>query len=148
LKRFEDASRDGDNILAIVRGSAINNDGAGTSFGTPNEKGQERVYRAALQQAKVAPAEVTFVEAHGTGTVVGKMFIHTFVLIVLMFSNSTVIIINARRPTQAGFSLFEASNNQHGTWLLGLPVSTGFQYRYSVSSFPQYRYQYRYWSIP
>ena len=71
LKRYEDACRDGDNILAIVRGSAINNDGTGTSFGTPNEKGQERVYRSALQRAKVAPAEVTFVEAHGTGTVVG-----------------------------------------------------------------------------
>ncbi len=71
LKRFADACRDGDNILAIVRGTAINNDGAGTSFGTPSEIGQERVYRAALQRAKVAPAEVSFVEAHGTGTAVG-----------------------------------------------------------------------------
>ena len=72
LKRYEDARRDGDNILAIVKGTAVNNDGAGTSFGTPNEKAQERVYRAALKRAKVAPADVSFVEAHGTGTAVGK----------------------------------------------------------------------------
>ena len=72
LKRFEDAWRDGDNILAIVKGSAVNNDGAGTSFGTPNEKAQEEVYRAALKRAKVSAADVSFIEMHGTGTSVGR----------------------------------------------------------------------------
>jgi len=72
LKRFQDARQNGDNILAIIKGSAVNNDGTGTSFGTPNEKAQERVYRTALKRAKVAPADVSFVETHGTGTPVGK----------------------------------------------------------------------------
>ena len=72
LKRFADAIRDGDNIRAVIRGSALNNDGAGTSFGTPNAKAQQRVFRAALNRAGVAPSEVSFLEAHGTGTVVGK----------------------------------------------------------------------------
>ena len=68
LKRFADAYRDGDNILAVIRGSALNNDGAGTSFGTPNAKSQERVIREALAAGKVKPNEVSYIEAHGTGT--------------------------------------------------------------------------------
>ena len=72
LKRFEDAWRDGDSILAIVKGSAVNNDGPGTSFGTPNEKAQEEVYRAALKRAKVNARDVSFIETHGTGTTVGR----------------------------------------------------------------------------
>ena len=73
LKRFEDAVNDGDNILAIIKGSAVNNDGSGTSFGTPNAAAQEKVFRAALQRAKVNAADVSFIETHGTGTVVGKL---------------------------------------------------------------------------
>ena len=72
MKRFEDAYRDKDNILAVIRGSAINNDGAGTSFGTPNEKAQEMVYRSALKHAKIMAADVSYIETHGTGTMVGK----------------------------------------------------------------------------
>ena len=72
LKRFEDAWKDGDNILTIVKGSAVNNDGAGTSFGTPNEKAQEKVFRAALKNANVKSADVSFIETHGTGTTMGK----------------------------------------------------------------------------
>jgi len=72
LKRFEDARRDGDNILAVVKGSAVNNDGQGTSFGTPNEKAQEKVFRSALKNANVKAADVTYIETHGTGTAVGK----------------------------------------------------------------------------
>jgi acyl transferase domain-containing protein len=72
LKRFEDAHRDGDRILAIIKGSAVNNDGAGTSFGTPNEVAQEKVYRAALDRANVKASDVSFVETHGTGTAVGN----------------------------------------------------------------------------
>ena len=80
LKRFEDAWRDGDNILAIVKGSAVNNDGAGTSFGTPNEKAQEKVYRAALKNANVKPADISFIEAHGTGTTVGRLKISNSII--------------------------------------------------------------------
>ncbi len=71
LKRYSDAMKDGDNILALIRGSALNNDGAGTSFGTPNAKAQERAIREAIKNASVTPAQVSYVEAHGTGTMVG-----------------------------------------------------------------------------
>lgn len=73
LKRYSDAIREGDKILAIIRGSALNNDGAGTSFGTPHAWAQERVIREALTDAGVSPWEVSYVEAHGTGTIVGGM---------------------------------------------------------------------------
>lgn len=73
LKRFEDARRDGNNILAIIKGTAVNNDGAGTSFGTPNEVAQEKVYRSALKRANINAADVSLIETHGTGTIVGKV---------------------------------------------------------------------------
>jgi len=71
LKRYADAVRDGNPILAIIRGTAMNNDGSGSSFGTPHAAAQEMVIRSALKIAGVEPSEVSFVEAHGTGTVVG-----------------------------------------------------------------------------
>ena len=73
MKRFEDARRDGNNILAIIKGTAVNNDGAGTSFGTPNEVAQEKVYRSALKRANINAADVSLIETHGTGTIVGKV---------------------------------------------------------------------------
>ncbi len=79
MKRFEDAERDGDRILAIIRGSAVNNDGTGTSFGTRNGTAQEKVYRAALKRAGIKAMDVSYVETHGTGTSVGKLRgIHSF----------------------------------------------------------------------
>ena len=75
LKRFEDARRDRDNILAVIKGSAVNNDGAGSSFGTPNEIAQEKVYRAALKRANVNVTDVGYIETHGTGTTVGKLLL-------------------------------------------------------------------------
>jgi len=72
LKRYVNARKDGDRILAVVRGSAMNNDGTGTSFGTPNAFAQEQVFLQALRNAHVEPSEVSFLEAHGTGTPVGE----------------------------------------------------------------------------
>jgi amino acid adenylation domain-containing protein len=72
LKRLSDALRDGDTIHAVVRGSAVNNDGAGKmSFTAPAVQGQARVIRAALRAADVDPSTVSYVEAHGTGTALG-----------------------------------------------------------------------------
>jgi len=71
LKRYADAVRDGNPILAVIRGTAMNNDGAGSSFGTPHAAAQELVIRTALKRAGVEPTEVSFIEAHGTGTAVG-----------------------------------------------------------------------------
>lgn len=71
LKRLSDALRDGDNVLAVVRGSAVNQDGKSQGITAPNELAQEKVLRAALEDARLKPQDVTYVEAHGTGTSLG-----------------------------------------------------------------------------
>ena len=71
LKRLSDARRDGDNILALIRGSAINQDGRTSSLTVPNGLSQQAVIRQALQAAEVHPSQVSYVEAHGTGTSLG-----------------------------------------------------------------------------
>ena len=72
LKRLEDALRDGDFIHAVIRGTALNNDGADKmSFTAPSELGQARVIADALAAGDVDPDTVTLLEAHGTGTPLG-----------------------------------------------------------------------------
>ena len=71
VKRLEDAIRDGDRIRAVIRGSAINQDGASGGLTVPNGVAQQRVIADALKRAGVAPADVDYLEAHGTGTSLG-----------------------------------------------------------------------------
>ena len=71
LKRLSDALRDGDRILAVVRGTAVNQDGRSNGLMAPNPAAQTAVLRAACEDAGVAPAEVDYVETHGTGTLLG-----------------------------------------------------------------------------
>ncbi len=72
LKRLEDALADGDTVHAVVRGSAVTNDGsARVGFAAPGVDGQVRVVRAAQLAAGVDAESITFVEAHGTGTPMG-----------------------------------------------------------------------------
>ncbi|MEE8524254.1 MAG: amino acid adenylation domain-containing protein [Thermoanaerobaculia bacterium] len=72
LKRLDEALEDGDTIHAVVKGSAINNDGSSkVSFTAPSVEGQARVVRAAHLMAEVEPETITYVEAHGTGTALG-----------------------------------------------------------------------------
>ncbi|MGW6412515.1 SDR family NAD(P)-dependent oxidoreductase [Streptomyces vinaceus] len=71
LKRLGDARRDGDRVLAVVKGSAINQDGRSQGLSAPNGLAQQRVLRAALHSAGLAPGDVDYVEAHGTGTKLG-----------------------------------------------------------------------------
>ncbi|WP_422747473.1 sulfolipid-1 biosynthesis phthioceranic/hydroxyphthioceranic acid synthase [Mycobacterium sp. WMMD1722] len=71
LKRLSDAQRDGDRILAVIKGTAANQDGHTVNIATPSRDAQVQVYRAALAAGGVDPATVGLVEAHGTGTPVG-----------------------------------------------------------------------------
>ncbi|MDF5727709.1 MAG: type I polyketide synthase, partial [Rhizonema sp. PD38] len=71
LKRLCDAQADKNHILAVIRGSAINQDGASSGFTVPNCSAQQTVIRQALKNAKVDVSEVSYVEAHGTGTSLG-----------------------------------------------------------------------------
>lgn len=71
LKSLSNALRDGDRILAIIRGSAINQDGRSSGLTVPNGTAQELLINDALNQAKLTPDDITYLEAHGTGTSLG-----------------------------------------------------------------------------
>src|SRR6187431_1178933 len=72
LRRMEDALRDGDQILGVLRGSAINNDGGDkSSYTAPSPEGQARAITEALEVAGVNPETISYVETHGTGTNLG-----------------------------------------------------------------------------
>ncbi len=72
LKRYEDAVEDDDYIYAVIRGSAINNDGSDKmSYSAPSEEGQFNVIVDALSFADVEPDTISYIETHGTGTDIG-----------------------------------------------------------------------------
>ncbi|HEX9307516.1 MAG TPA: type I polyketide synthase, partial [Anaeromyxobacter sp.] len=71
LERLSDARARGHHVLAVVRGSAVNHDGASSGITAPNGTSQQKVLRAALDDAGLRPADVDFVECHGTGTSLG-----------------------------------------------------------------------------
>lgn len=72
LKRLSDAAKDGDNILALIRGSAVNHNGSSSSLIAPNGVSQQGVIRQALASGNVKPEEIDYVEVQGTGTSVGE----------------------------------------------------------------------------
>lgn len=71
LKPYRKALQDGDAILALIRGSAMNQDGRSNGLTAPNGPAQQEVIRAALRNANVTPAQISYVEVHGTGTPLG-----------------------------------------------------------------------------
>ncbi|WP_208346812.1 beta-ketoacyl synthase N-terminal-like domain-containing protein, partial [Aetokthonos hydrillicola] len=71
LKRLSDAIADGDSILAVIKGSAVNHDGPSSGLTVPNKMAQKEVIQQALQNARIEPNQVSYVEAHGTGTSLG-----------------------------------------------------------------------------
>lgn len=71
LKRLSDAIKDGDRILAQIRGSAVNHDGRSNGLTAPNGQAQESLLKEALKRAKVEAKDLQYIEVHGTGTSLG-----------------------------------------------------------------------------
>ena len=71
LKRLSDARRDGDEIFAVIAGSAVNHDGRSNGLLAPNPDAQAAVLRKAYKDAGINPRDVDYIEAHGTGTILG-----------------------------------------------------------------------------
>ncbi|MCM2426195.1 type I polyketide synthase [Streptomyces sp. RKAG337] len=71
LRRTADALADGQRIYAVIRGTAVNQDGRSNGVTAPNRWSQQKVVEAAYRRAGVTPEQVSFIEAHGTGTVLG-----------------------------------------------------------------------------
>ncbi len=71
VRRLSDAQRDGDPILAVIRGTAITHNGYSAGLTAPNPEAQERVIRQCLKQAGIEPSQVDYLEAHGTSTELG-----------------------------------------------------------------------------
>lgn len=71
LKRLSDAVADGNNILAVILGSAVNHDGRSSGLTVPNGPAQQAVIRQALERSNIKPHQVSYIETHGTGTALG-----------------------------------------------------------------------------
>lgn len=71
IKRLLDAQKAGDRILAVIKGTAVNQDGLSNGLTAPNGLAQQAVIRQALSRARVNPELISYVEAHGTGTPLG-----------------------------------------------------------------------------
>ena len=80
LERLADARRHGHHVLGLIRGGAINHDGASNGLSAPNWDAQRRVTESALADARLAPADIDAVEAHGTGTTLGDPIEATAIL--------------------------------------------------------------------
>ncbi len=84
LKRLADAIKDGDRIQAVIRGTAVNQDGLSNGLTAPNGPSQQAVIRSALKNAGIAPAQISYVETHGTGTSLGDPIEYKSLKAVLM----------------------------------------------------------------
>lgn len=71
LRRLSEAIADGDHILALIRSSAVNQDGPSSALTVPNGLAQQTLIQTALQRAGLTPDEIDYIEAHGTGTSLG-----------------------------------------------------------------------------
>ena len=87
LKRLSEAKADNDTILAIIQGSAINQDGPSSGLTVPNGPAQEQLLRMALDKAHLTSEDIDYIEAHGTGTSLGDPI--EFNAIKNVFSSST-----------------------------------------------------------
>lgn len=101
VKRLGDARRDGDQVLAVLRGTAVNQDGRSQGLSAPNGPAQEQVIRRALEQSGLEPADIDYVEAHGTGTTLGDP----------IEANALAAVFGSSRPTDRPLYLGSLKSN-------------------------------------
>lgn len=89
LKRLSDAIADGDNIFALIRGSAVNHNGLSNSLGAPNGLAQQSVIRQALQKSRVNPSEIGYIDVHAIGSGLGDAIEFKALKTVLMEGRET-----------------------------------------------------------
>ena len=73
LKRYEDALKDGDEILSVIYNTGLSNDGKGRFLLSPNKKGQTDCFERAYSHVNISPKEIAYIECHATGTAVGDV---------------------------------------------------------------------------
>ncbi|MDD4867396.1 MAG: type I polyketide synthase, partial [Mycobacterium sp.] len=110
FKRLADAQRDGDRILAVIRGTAANQDGHTVNITMPSPEAQVAVYRAALAASGVDAKTVGMVEAHGTGTPVGDPIEY----------GSLAAVYGVDRPCVLGASKTNFGHTQAAAGALGM----------------------------
>lgn len=114
LKRLPDALRDGDRILAVLRGTAANQDGHTINISTPSVTAQTAVYRSALAAAGVDARSIGMVEAHGPGTPVGDPIEYT----------SLSAVYGVEGPCALGSAKTNFGHAQSASGVLGLMKAT------------------------
>ncbi|HEX6428995.1 MAG TPA: beta-ketoacyl synthase N-terminal-like domain-containing protein, partial [Niastella sp.] len=73
LKRYEDAIKDGDEIVSVIYNTALSNDGKGRFLLSPNKKGQIDCFERAYSHVNISPKDIAYIECHATGTAVGDV---------------------------------------------------------------------------
>nr|MCH9716978.1 amino acid adenylation domain-containing protein [Gammaproteobacteria bacterium] len=95
LKRLSDAEADGDHILALIKGTAVNQDGRSASLTAPSGTAQESVIKHALEIANLAGHDVDYVECHGTGTPLGDPIEVEALKNVLGYERNKTVVLGA-----------------------------------------------------
>lgn len=114
LKRVDDALQDDDNILAVIKGSAVNSDGHSNGLTAPNPDAQIDVLARAYEDAGIAPEDVDYIEAHGTGTILGDPIEATALGEVLGAGR------DAKRPTLLGSAKSNIGHSESAAGSAGL----------------------------
>jgi amino acid adenylation domain-containing protein len=123
LKRMADALQDGDDIRAVICGSAVNNDGAQkVGFSAPRPAGQAQVVRQALASAGLGPEDLDYVEAHGTGTALGDP-VEIGALAVALAGRQEPCLVGSIKPT---IGHLDAASGVAGLIKAALAVQRGF----------------------
>ncbi len=97
LKRLAQAREDHNPILAVIRGSAINQDGRSNGLTAPNGQAQQEVIRQALEVAQVQPREISYLETHGTGTPLGDPIEVNALKQVLLLERTTPLYLGSAK---------------------------------------------------